>query len=91
MFDFTFHVTGKLPPDEILKEMQKMSQQLDNLTREVEETKTAVDSVLALVTGLADQIRELKEDPEALEALAAELDAKQAAIADAVAANTPQE
>ena len=68
-----------------------MSAELDRLTTEVEETKTAVDSVLALVTGLADQIRALKDDPVRLEALADELDAKQQAIAAAVAANTPAE
>lgn len=65
-----------------------MSQELDRLTTEVEETKTAVDSVLALVTGLADQIRALKDDPAKLAALADELDAKQQAIAAAVTENT---
>lgn len=65
-----------------------MSAELDRLTAEVAQTSTAVDSVLALVEGLAQQIRDLSGNPAALNALADELDAKQAAIAAAVTANT---
>ena len=68
-----------------------MSVQLDRLTAEVAETRTAVNSVITLVAGLAQQIRDLKEDPAALEALANELDAAQAEIAAAVTENTPAE
>lgn len=68
-----------------------MSAALDRLTAEVAETKTAVNSVLALVEGLAQQIRDNATDPVALNALADELDAQQAALAAAVAANTPAE
>jgi hypothetical protein len=74
----------------LIERLNAMSAALDRLTAEVGETATAVDSVLALVTGLADQIRALKEDPVKLAALADELEAKQAAIAAAVAANTPE-
>ncbi len=66
-----------------------MSASLDRLTTEVAETKSAVDSVLTLVDGLADQIRALKDDPAKLEELANELDAKQAEIAAKVLENTP--
>jgi small-conductance mechanosensitive channel len=65
-----------------------MSEQLDTLTREVEETGTVVDSAVVLITGLAEEIRTLKNDPAALEELAAKLDAQQAALSAAVAANT---
>jgi uncharacterized protein YoxC len=75
----------------VIMQGEAMSAALDRLTEEVNQTSTAVDSVLALVGGLADQIRALQDDPAKLAALADELDAKQAAIADAVAANTPQE
>ena len=68
-----------------------MSAAMDRLTSEVSETSTAVDSVLALVEGLAQQIRDASGDPAALNRLADELDAKQAAIAAAVTANTPAE
>jgi len=73
----------------ILERIDTMSAAMDRLTSEVAENSTAVDSVLALVEGLAQQIRDNAEDPAKLNALADELDAKQQAIAAAVAANTP--
>jgi hypothetical protein len=65
-----------------------MSAELERLTAEVTETKTAIDSAITLITGLAERIRQLQNDPVALTALADELDAKQAELAAAVAANT---
>lgn len=75
--------------ENLITKAEEMSAELDRLTKEVEETGTAVDSVLALVEGLAQQIRALSDNPAALNALADELDAKQAKIAAAVTANTP--
>lgn len=75
----------------LTREFRKMSAQLDRLTAEVSETRAAAASIITLVHGLAEQIRELKEDPAALEALANELDAAQSEIAAAVTANTPTE
>jgi ABC-type transporter Mla subunit MlaD len=75
----------------IERKLETMSAALDRLTNEVAETKTAVDSVLTLVDGLADQIRALKDDPAKLAALADELDANQADIAAKVLQNTPSE
>jgi cell division FtsZ-interacting protein ZapD len=66
-----------------------MSEQLDSLAREVQEMGGVVDSAITLIGGLAAQIRDLKTDPAALEALAAELDAKAGQLAAAVSANTP--
>jgi len=57
------------------------------LKAEVQETQGAVDSAIALIVGLSDFIKLHSEDPAALLAMAAELDAKQTAIAEAVAAN----
>jgi len=67
-----------------------MTQQLDNLTLEVTDIETQADSIIALCNGLATQIADLKEEPAKLQALADSLKAKAQAIADAVAANTPQ-
>lgn len=74
---------------QILERILIMSAALDRLTAEVAETKTAVASVLALVAGLAQQIRDNTDDPVALNKLADDLDAAQTEIADAVTANTP--
>ena len=74
---------------QIKERLITMSAALDRLTQEVSETKDAVASVLALVQGLADQIRNNSDDPAALEKLADDLDAAQQEIAAAVAANTP--
>lgn len=72
----------------IYKGQDNMSDALDRLTTEVAETRSAVDSAVTLISGLAEQIRDLKDDPAALEALADDLDAQQADIAAAVAANS---
>lgn len=72
----------------IQREMKKMSAELDRLTAEVSQTGTVVDSAIALIQGLADQIRQLQTDPAALAKLADDLDAKTNALAAAVEANT---
>ena len=66
-----------------------MSAELDRLTTEVSETKTVVDSAIALLGQLAQLIRDAASDPAAINALADELDAKSNELAEAVAANTP--
>ncbi len=67
----------------------EMSKELDDLTAEVEETNSVMDSAVTLIGGLADQIRALSNDPVALKKLAADLDGQSKRLADAVAANTP--
>lgn len=66
-----------------------MSEALDRLTKEVSETRAATASALALIAGLAGQIRDNAEDPAALNVLADSLDESQSEIAAAVTANTP--
>lgn len=66
-----------------------MSAALDRLTAEVAETRSANASILALVAGLSQQIRDNAEDPAKLNALADSLDEGQAELAAAVTANTP--
>jgi hypothetical protein len=73
----------------ILEEVFIMSAELDALTAEVTDIETQADSIIALCNGLSAQIADLKQDPAALQALADSLKAKAAAIAAAVAANTP--
>jgi SMC interacting uncharacterized protein involved in chromosome segregation len=74
----------------IRTEMQKMSAELDRLTREVAENGTVIQSAIVLLEGLAERIRELATDPAALTALADELDAKEQQLAAAITANTPE-
>jgi len=66
-----------------------MSAELDRLTQEVQQNSSAVDSIITLVNGLAEQIRNSVNDPAALNQLADDLDAQQGRISAAVTANTP--
>lgn len=66
-----------------------MSAELDRLSTEVAENATVIDSAVTLINGLAQQIRDLKDDPAALTALADSLDSKSNELAAAVTANTP--
>lgn len=66
-----------------------MSTALTKITNEVTETKGIIQSAVTLIEGLAGQIRDLKDDPAALDALADSLDSDSSALAAAVAANTP--
>jgi len=70
---------------------RRMAGELDALRTEVAETRTVIDSAIALITGLKTKLDEAiaAGDPAALTALSAELDAKQAELAAAIAANTP--
>jgi hypothetical protein len=62
---------------------------IDRLKAEVAENTAVVDSAIVLITGMADKIRELADDPVELAALADELDASAAKLGAAVAENTP--
>lgn len=72
----------------IKKELINMSAELDRLKASTAAIKTVADSAVALINGLAQQIRDNSTDPAALNALADELDADQAELAGAVSANT---
>ena len=50
---------------------------------------TVVDSAIALLQGLAAQVAALQPNQAAIDALAADINAKTSALANAVAANTP--
>lgn len=66
-----------------------MTPAMQRLTDEVTETRTSQASIIALVAGLAQQIRDAVGDEDALNALADSLDQGQTEIAQAVADNTP--
>ena len=66
-----------------------MAGELARLQTEVTEISGVVDSAVALINGLAQQIRDLAGEPAALAKLADDLDVKAGVLAAAVAANTP--
>jgi TolA-binding protein len=70
----------------VQEQFSAMSAEFDHLKAEVAESTGVAQSLRTLVTGLAQQIRDLKDDPAALEALANELDADQK-LSEAVMAN----
>jgi peptidoglycan hydrolase CwlO-like protein len=87
MFDIHIHVDN----NELLERIKAMTVQLEKLTAEVEENTSVTASAIALLDNLSDQIRELKDDPAALEALASRLVTSGNELAAAVTANTPAE
>ncbi len=65
------------------------SPELDRLTQAVADEKTVTASAIALMTNLSQRIRDNADNPTALAALADELDANKAALAQAIIDNTP--
>lgn len=73
----------------IIKNQNQMTNELETLTTEVEETKTVVDSAIVLIKGLKEKLDAAGTDPAKLKALSDSLDTKTNELAEAVAANTP--
>lgn len=73
----------------ILLFMERTQMSLDNLIREVAETRTVVDSAITLISGLREKLSAAGTDPAKLEELAKELDETQAKLAAALTENTP--
>lgn len=63
---------------------------LSAIESEVSEQTEVVASAITLLNDLAQALRDAAGDPEAIAALAADIDANTAALAAAVAANTPE-
>ena len=61
---------------------------LDTLADKVARIQTVIDSAVALITGLAQHVRDASHDEDQLAALAASLDASAGTLAAAIAANT---
>lgn len=74
---------------DIIERLKTMSAQLDRLTASVAALKTKEQSLITLVKGLAQLIRDNVNDGPALTALADDIDADAAAIQAAVDENTP--
>ena len=71
-------------------EIDKMAQaDIDRLKVSVAQNTSAVESAKALLAGLAQQIRDAADDPAELNALADQVDAATAGLAQAVVDNTP--
>jgi hypothetical protein len=71
----------------IMDSEEHMTAELDALTAEVNEVEGVMDSAVVLLQGLSDYIREHANDPAALTALADSLEAKEQALAQAIANN----
>lgn len=93
-----FRVQGKLKVIKRLLEhlirmqeegFQKMSKELDDLKAAVDAQTTVTQSVVTLLTNLAQQLKDAKDDPVAIEALANTVSANAKSLSDAVVANTP--
>lgn len=68
---------------------QNMTAELVALQAQVAQTNTVIASAVTLIEGIAAQLLAIKDDPAAIAALAADLQATTADLAAAVAENTP--
>lgn len=73
------------------KEIEIMSTALQTLQEQVAANNVLIESAVTLIQGLAAQILALKDNPAALQELAESLQAQDAILAAAIAANTPAE
>ncbi len=73
----------------LLKGEKTMASDLSALSAQVAQNTTVEESAVTLITGLAAQIADLKNDPAALQALADSLNKSATDLSAAVAANTP--
>lgn len=80
-------ITRKL--NHILDKQDRIMATLAELTAQVAANSTVIDSALVLISGIAARIEAAGTNPVALDALVAELQAKDTELAAAVAANTP--
>jgi predicted nucleic acid-binding Zn-ribbon protein len=73
----------------ILKEITKMSTQLDTLTSQVSANTDAVESAITLLNNISAELKAAGTDPVKLQALADTLKQEDDKLAQAVVANTP--
>lgn len=73
----------------IIKQEKELMSEIDTLTTDVENNASVTDSVVTMISGLAQQIRDLSGNPAALQELANSLEASTKKLSDAVVANTP--
>lgn len=73
----------------VLKGLQAMTEELTRMTESVRSATTVMKGAETLLGSISQQLRDLKDQPEAILALAAELDAEKAALSKAITDNTP--
>lgn len=85
------HVHNEASPllEQILEEIQTMSDAVNRLQADITNLTSISQSAVALITGMAQTIRDNATDPVALSALADQLEASSNDLAAAVTANTP--
>ncbi len=71
------------------RRIKRMSVELDRLTASVATITTKADSLIALVQGLAQLIRDTPAERAAMNTLADSIDAEATKLQEAVDANTP--
>lgn len=75
----------------VMKGQDTMEQAMNRIATEVEELRDVNESAIALIAGLAEEIRNARGDEDRLNALADSLDAESNRLAAAVSANTEPE
>jgi flagellin-specific chaperone FliS len=75
----------------IIKKENQIMATLTELTAAVDRNTAVDDSVLTLIQGIVQQLKDAQNsnDPQAIDALIAKLDANTQKMTDAVTANTP--
>jgi len=69
--------------------LEELKMSIDELKAKVDAETTVNKSAIALLNGLAAQLREIATDPAKVQALADQLDANTKELSEAVTANTP--
>lgn len=75
----------------IIEKVEQMALDFARLETEVSENSSVIQSVITLLTNIADAIRDAAANQAKVEALATQLDGQTQALAAAVAASTPAE
>lgn len=73
----------------IVKNQEKIMGKMEDLEAAVERNTSVDDSVVTLLNGIAQQLRDAQGDPAKIDAVIAKLDANTQKMSDAVIANTP--
>lgn len=87
------HVYLHNTDDKILKKVNKLMATMQDLKAAVERNTSVDDSVLALLSGISQQLKDAQaqNDPAAIDEVIRQLDANTQKMTDAVTANTAEE
>lgn len=77
--------------DRILNKMEKLMAKIDDLQAAVGENHSAEDSVITLLRGIAQMLKDAQGDPAKLDEVIASIRASTDKLAAAVVENTPTE